>query len=296
MKAYNRFILSASSLQLKKNRNRIVCSNLRQRNFLRRSRRIHTARYLDPKTSRWISADPAMYQGDYIPGAPINDEARKRNGNLPSQGGVYNYVNLHVYHYAGNNPVKYVDPDGNFNIIAIYSKSSKTLSIIVVGNNTSRSSATLNNSSASGSVRDRSQTGPVNGTTPVGKDSGQAKQYYVTQELPNGSHELGRSKRFNEGDSKYDSLGPAFVPILSTQDVPVFGSTEPTRNSDGVFEPTGTQTDGGYGIHADMAGFGTTWGCVGTTGDNKLESAIEFADWVDKAIDSGGSARLIIWD
>jgi hypothetical protein len=27
-------------------------------------------------------------------------------------GGVYNYVNLHTYHYAGNNPVKLVDPDG----------------------------------------------------------------------------------------------------------------------------------------------------------------------------------------
>jgi RHS repeat-associated protein len=35
------------------------------------------ARYLDPKTSRWISA-----------------------------------VNLHMYHYAGNNPLKYTDPDG----------------------------------------------------------------------------------------------------------------------------------------------------------------------------------------
>jgi hypothetical protein len=27
-------------------------------------------------------------------------------------GGVFNVVNLHTYHYAGNNPVKYVDPDG----------------------------------------------------------------------------------------------------------------------------------------------------------------------------------------
>jgi hypothetical protein len=25
---------------------------------------------------------------------------------------VFNVVNLHVYHYAGNNPVKYTDPDG----------------------------------------------------------------------------------------------------------------------------------------------------------------------------------------
>jgi RHS repeat-associated protein len=45
------------------------------------------ARYLDPKTSRWLSADSAM-------------------------GGVFNYVDLHVYHYAGSNPVKYTDPDG----------------------------------------------------------------------------------------------------------------------------------------------------------------------------------------
>jgi hypothetical protein len=27
-------------------------------------------------------------------------------------GGVFNIVNLHAYHYAGNNPVKYTDPDG----------------------------------------------------------------------------------------------------------------------------------------------------------------------------------------
>jgi RHS repeat-associated protein len=70
------------------------------------------ARYLDPKYSRWLSTDPAL--GDYIPGAPINDEVKKKNGELPGMGGVFNTVNLHLYHYAGNNPVKYTDPDGMY--------------------------------------------------------------------------------------------------------------------------------------------------------------------------------------
>ena len=68
------------------------------------------ARYLDPKYSRWLSGDPAL--SDYIPKAPVDDEAKKHNENLPGMGGVFNVVNLHLYHYAGNNPVKYTDPDG----------------------------------------------------------------------------------------------------------------------------------------------------------------------------------------
>ena len=73
------------------------------------------ARYLDPKYSRWLSGDPAL--GEYIPQAPIDDEAKKHNENLPGMGGVFNVVNLHVYHYAGNNLVKYTDPTGKFFII-----------------------------------------------------------------------------------------------------------------------------------------------------------------------------------
>ena len=53
-----------------------------------------------------------MALAEYIPVAPIHDQAREHNENLPGMGGVFNTVNLNVYHYAGNNPVKYVDPDG----------------------------------------------------------------------------------------------------------------------------------------------------------------------------------------
>ena len=64
-----------------------------------------------------VSGDPSL--NDYIPKAPIDDDAKKHNENLPGMGGVFNTVNLHVYHYAGNNPVKYTEPDGWANILSI---------------------------------------------------------------------------------------------------------------------------------------------------------------------------------
>ncbi len=33
---------------------------------------------------------------------------------LAGLGGVFNAVNMDVYHHAGNNPVKLVDPDGKW--------------------------------------------------------------------------------------------------------------------------------------------------------------------------------------
>jgi len=62
------------------------------------------ARYLNPRTSMWISADPAL--GEYVP------QAGKGSDGLPGFGGVYNAINKHVYAYTHNNPLKYVDPDG----------------------------------------------------------------------------------------------------------------------------------------------------------------------------------------
>ncbi|GHV06718.1 hypothetical protein FACS189485_15710 [Spirochaetia bacterium] len=84
------------------------------------------ARYLDAKTSRWLSTDPAI--GEYIPGAPINDEVKKQNGNLPGMGGVFNTINSHLYHYAGNNPVKYTVPDGK-KLEIVVSKSKGTMTV-----------------------------------------------------------------------------------------------------------------------------------------------------------------------
>ena len=71
------------------------------------------ARYLDPKYSKWLSTDPAL--GDYIPGAGKGNA--QDSGKLPGMGGIFNHINFNLYHYAGNNPVKYTDPDGRIAVI-----------------------------------------------------------------------------------------------------------------------------------------------------------------------------------
>ncbi|MDH5232823.1 MAG: hypothetical protein OEY38_22430, partial [Gammaproteobacteria bacterium] len=64
------------------------------------------ARYYDPRVSTWISPDPIMAK--YLPTGDNENDSR-----LPGIGGVFNSFNMNLYHYAGLNPTKYVDPDGN---------------------------------------------------------------------------------------------------------------------------------------------------------------------------------------
>jgi RHS repeat-associated protein len=61
------------------------------------------ARYYDPLVNTWLSPDPILAQ--YFP-------TGKQDEQLPGFGGVFNPVNLGLYQYAGQNPVKYVDQNG----------------------------------------------------------------------------------------------------------------------------------------------------------------------------------------
>ncbi|MBO4386304.1 MAG: hypothetical protein J5817_04720, partial [Treponema sp.] len=73
----------------------------------------------------WISTDPAL--GEYIPKTPINEEARRYNQNLPGMGRVFNHIYAYLYHYAGNCPVRYIDPDGKTTRITITNQKVKDL-------------------------------------------------------------------------------------------------------------------------------------------------------------------------
>ena len=71
------------------------------------------ARYYDPRISNWISTDPAL--GEYMPGSEqlfFPEEVLNPYKQLKGMGGIYNAKNLNLYHYAGLNPIKLIDPNG----------------------------------------------------------------------------------------------------------------------------------------------------------------------------------------
>jgi len=63
------------------------------------------ARYYDPRTSVWVSADPILEK--YLP--TTNEQGKQNDGEA---GGVFLSSNLNLYAYSHQNPVILFDPDG----------------------------------------------------------------------------------------------------------------------------------------------------------------------------------------
>ena len=86
------YFTTAKCSQAKPSRRKLPATSLclKRRLLYGRPRRESAGKELD--ASRWLSGDPSL--GEYLPSAPINDEVKKRNQNLPGMRGVFNLVNL----------------------------------------------------------------------------------------------------------------------------------------------------------------------------------------------------------
>jgi hypothetical protein len=222
--------------------------------------------------------------GDYIPDAPVNDEARKRNGNLPGQGGIFNLVNMHLYHYAGNNPVKYVDPDGRDTFVATFNRNANTITAVYTNSTTGQTTAYQ--WSVSNNVRNEinnQRSRPNARTIPSSGES----NWYFPRSFPAGRWNIFRSNH-NPSDP---ASGSVFIPTNAHQEVPVYGpvsSPMPEPNTEGRYIPTEMQDDIGYGLHYSE---GNTQGCIGF---GSQADANAFADLSDQALNSSNGSSVLI--
>ena len=146
------------------------------------------ARYYEPRLSRWISADKAFEK--YLP------KAGKVDRGLPGLGGVYNQENLNVYNYTGNNPVKLVDPDGNYMMLAVLPIDRNHTGCLYLYND-------------SGAL--------IGSYTILGKGLyGVDSRFSVGGDTPTGIFKITGRGEFSKKDPLYQTYGPMFLLLKGT--------------------------------------------------------------------------------
>jgi hypothetical protein len=187
--------------------------------------------------------------------------------------------------------VKYTDPTGLDNVIAIFNRDTGHLSLTYYSsaNDVGSSAIRTYEYELSNHVRnelngERSQPNAI--TTPA--DGGES-QFYYPREMPLGEHNLGTSRPPSD-----PAMGSIYIPTDAEQYVPVYGPYSPDSPipaSNAV--ATGTQLDTGYGFHraVDVSN-PSSWGCGVTFGDNADNDIAEIAGYINQALNSGGTARV----
>jgi hypothetical protein len=214
-------------------------------------------------------------------------------------GGVFNLVNLHVYHYAGNNPVKYTDPDGR-DLHIVVSKSQGTLTATYTANKSYDDQYTEYVSRTATTTSFRVITNVVKGTPDNTASSDTSRTQRSNgrltnpTQLENGTYPLSDARSPSVGVNpspkyKYGEPGEG-LSINVTQMLPEVETGE-------------LVADQGYMIHITPNLF--TDGCIGIPYDANAGSLSKsgaqykmdkLVDWYNIAVQRGEKATITITD
>ena len=116
---------------------------------------------------------------------------------------------------------------------------------------------------------------------------GTVSQFTYPRVFPAGDYNVGLSIPSGNNINRRNLYGDVFIPTDAVQVLDVYGIQKPTANAKGVYTPSGTQPDTGYGIH--IANW--TWGCIGVN-QSQQEALNRYAELSDRVIREGGKSTL----
>lgn len=206
------------------------------------------ARYYDDVLSLWTTVDKALEK--YLPTEKADFDiqhdyfyrfAHEKDSKLPGHGGVFNTINLNLYHYAGNNTLKFVDPDGNYSII--------------VELPTNRNHA--------GTLSLYDDRGKLIGTYNALGKGNHGDRFKAYGDTPTGIYKITGRAEHTPSFSQYGTFGPVEI-VLEGIRGEAHKAYNQGKKSRSLLEIHGGSPGGRAGIDPKEEGgtLRTTWGCI----------------------------------